>query len=379
MGRGLEALMYPRSVAFDNTVVQSHVVVARADILLDNNYVTSLQITDGNVTVQDDAIRRRCNFTMQDPTGDLVPDDFNDMLTPGRTEVKLYRGIQYYDGTQELLPLGVFGVSKFRLDDSGATMSIAVDAFDRARRVQRAVLALDYVIPGNTNYIVAVQNLIRYCYPQVRFAGSATTNLLTPSTPIVLQAGKDPWGEARRLLGNVGYEAYFDPDGYCTIQAVQTSLGPADWALLEGTNATLLSLTKTLSDEQFFNHAVVTGENTNNTSGPVRAEVMDQNPRSPTYVNGPMGNIVDYYTSSDVTSTQQALNVARARLNKSIGIPIIVETQDLVHPALDIDDTLQITRLRSKINDLYSVSKITIPMTFQRAMNVSTRQRVLGV
>ena len=371
--------MYPRSLNFDQQVVNSHTVVSRADILLDQNYVTTLDITDGTVTVQDDAVRRRCSFSLQDPEGDLVPNDFNDLLTPGRTEVKLYRGVKYADGSQEILPLGVFGISRFRLDDSGQSMSISCDGFDRARRVQRAVLAKDYPIYGGTNYMVAIQNLIRFCYPDVLFGATGATTLLTPSTPIVLQAGKDPWGEARRLLGNIGYETFFDPDGYCIIQPVQVNLGTADWSLIEGQSATLLSLTKSLSDEQFFNHVVVTGENTANTGGAYRGEAMDQNPASPTYINGPMGNVVDFYTSSSITSVQQATSVARARLNKSIGIPIIVETQDLVHPALDLDDTLQITRLRSKINDLYVVSKISIPLTFQRSMNVATRLRMLGV
>jgi hypothetical protein len=199
------------------------------------------------------------------------------------------------------------------------------------------------------------------------------------TTPlVVLQAGKDPWGEANRLLGNIGYDAYFDPDGYCIIAASGVVPNQPDWYLSEGVNATLLSLTKTLSDEQFFNHAVVTGESTSG-SVPFRGEASDTNQNSPTYVGGPMGDVVDFFTSSSVTSNAQAQSLAKSRLNASIGIPILVETQDLVHPGLDVDDAIQITRARSDISDIYVVSKIAMPLTFQRSMNVATRQRLLGV
>jgi len=238
------------------------------------------------------------------------------------------------------------------------------------------VLPDDYVIPAGQNYITAVQTLFRYRYPDIIFGAVASTAQTTPL--ITLQAGKDPWGEGTRLLGNIGYNAYFDPDGRCVIQPVQATTRPPDWFLTEGVNATLLSLTKTLSDEQFFNHSVVTGESTAN-STPFRGEAYDNNPQSPTYIGGPMGDVVDFYTSSTVTSAAQAASVARARLNQEIGIPILVETQDLVHPGLDVDDTLQITRARSSIADLYVVSKISIPLTFQRSMDVATKQRLLGV
>jgi hypothetical protein len=378
VGGGDQALVYSRSTSFDAEVTKSHVVVARADVLLDNNWVFTLDITDGNVTVSDEAIRRRCNFRLQDPTGSLVPADFGDLLTPGNSEVKLYRGVQYASGTQELMPLGVFGISRFRLDDSGATMSVQCDGFDRARRVQRSVLPKDYVITKQNNYVTAVQALLKQRYADILFGSVATTTLTTPSNAIVLEAGKDPWGEARRLLGNIGYETFFDADGFCVIQSVETPSQSADMLLTEGQNANILSLTKTLSDEQFFNHSVVVGENSSNTA-PARGEAYDNDPSSPTYIGGPMGDVVDFYTTSSVSTSSQAYSVARARLKKSSGIPIIVETQDLVNPALDIDDALQIIRLRSKISDIYTVSKISIPLTFQRSMNVATRLRVLSV
>jgi len=371
--------MYPHTAAFDTEITRSHQVATRCDVMQSNIVQTTLTLTDGTITVQDDPIHRRCNVRLQDATGALVPSDFRDLLTPGVGELKLWRGVAYADGTSELLPLGVFGISRYRLDDSGPTMSVQIDGFDRARRVQRAVLNQDYVINKNTNYVTAVQGLVSNRYPSVKWGDIAATTLLTPL--IVLQAGKDPWGEARRLLGNIGYEIFFDADGNCTIRVVDAPhQHPADWSLIEGANATLLSLTKTLSDEAFFNHAVVVGESTSTTQGPIpRWEVADTNPSSPTSTTGPMGDVVDYYTSSDITSNQQASQVAKARLNKSLGIPINVETQDLVHPGLDVDDLLQVTRVRSDINDIYVASKISIPMVHDRSMNVATRQRLLGV
>lgn len=371
--------MYNCSAAFNTAIVRSHTVATQVDVYMDGTLQgVAFDITDGNVTIQDDAIRRRCNIRMQDPVGALVPDDFTDIFTPGGAEFQLFRGILFPNGTKELIPLGVFGVSRYRLDDSGPTMSAQIDAFDRGRRVQRAALTQDYVIPKNTNYVTAIQQLVHSRYPSVLWGDVAPTTMITPL--IVLQTGKDPWGEARRLLGNIGYEIFFDPWGLCTIQPVDVSTGnEADWTLTEGDGGSLLSLTKTMQDDSFFNHVVVTGENSSNTTQPFRGEAMDSNPNSPTNINGRMGDVVDFFTSSDITSQAQAQSTASARLAKSLGIPINVETQDLVHPGLDIDDRLHITRERAKIDEVYIVSKLTIPMTYARAMNVATRQRLLNV
>lgn len=373
--------MYAHSTFFDAMMVKSHNVVTRVDVYLSGIYQTTLTVTDGNVTVQDQPIRRRCTITMQDPTGSLVPNDLGDLLAPGSTEIKLFRGVSYpvtLAGmtNPEYIPLGMFGISKYRLDDTGESMTVQLSGFDRARKVQRAKLANDYVIAKNTNYIDAIQALLLSRYPAIVFGTVVPTSMTTPI--IVLPAGKDPWGECRRLLGNIGYEIFFDPDGLCTIRPVQSLATIPNWNLIEGSSATLLAVTKQMDDENFFNHAVVTGESSQNTV-PARAEASDQNPASPTYTGGPMGDVVDFYTGSDIQTNAQAQSVANARLNKALGIPLSVDTVDIVHPALDIEDVVQITRAKSNINDLFVVDKLTIPMISTRAMNLSTRQRLVGV
>lgn len=373
--------MYVHSAAFDAAMTKSHRIATKAEVYLAGVYQTTLSLTDGNVTVQDQSIRRRCTVTMQDPTGALVPKTLADLLSPGGAEVKLYRGVSYPvtpANTQnpEYIPLGVFGISRYRLDDSGESMTVQLTGFDRSRRVQRARLPNDYVIATGTNYVTAIQALIAARYPAIQWSHVVPTTLVTPL--IILQAGKDPWGEARRLLGNIGYEIFFDPDGYGTIQPVQALAAAADWSLIEGSTATLLSLTKQMDDAAFFNHVVVTGESSQ-VAAPARAEAMDNNPSSPTYIGGTMGDVVDFYTASDVQTNSQAQSVANARLNKSLGIPLSVDTVGIVHPALDIEDVIQITRAKSKLNDLFVCDKLTIPMVSQRAMNLSTRQRLVGV
>jgi len=74
-----------------------------------------------------------------DSDGTLVPtNNRSAVLLPYNREVKIYRGVQYQDGTEELVPLGVFQLTTVEVSDSPQGVKIAVQGSDRSLRVAKA-------------------------------------------------------------------------------------------------------------------------------------------------------------------------------------------------------------------------------------------------
>lgn len=367
--------MYQRSDKFDVAVRQSHKMATRCDVLVDGALERTLTINEGNVTIDDVAIRRRATINLTDPTGDLMPQTAFDLMMPGRNEFQLFRGIDYNDGTEpELLSLGIFGISDLQIEDSGQGLTMIVDGFDRARRVARARMPDDYQIFAGTPYIGAIQNLLVERYPDVIFNSAAHENIMTPA--ILIEQGEDPWEHAQKMAASIGCDLYFNPGGICVCEPIVMDLedDPVDWVYAEGDEAMLLYLSKRITDEGVYSRVVVTGENTS-IAAPVRGEAVDNDPLSPTYHQGPFGEVTKFFSSSFITTPQQAEAAARRELAKSVGFFERIETISIVHPAHELGDVIRISRPESHIDNLFAIDKITIPLVHSRGMNISTRTR----
>ncbi len=104
--------MYPSSAAFKAAVLTDHVVVSKAEVWASDQKLREIDIADGTVTVDSSsAVRRTCEVVLvtNRESTNLVPDNDFDLLTPFGNELRLFRGVQYSDGTKEYVPLG-FGL-----------------------------------------------------------------------------------------------------------------------------------------------------------------------------------------------------------------------------------------------------------------------------
>ncbi len=368
--------MYPVSSAFVATLKQSHTMVTKCELWTGlGTYIMDLDIYGGQVNVQDSAIRRYTQMELGDPSGDLTPASATDLLAPYGNEFRVFRGLVLSTGTEELVPLGRFPVSSFVLYDSGGGFTIVLYGSDYARSVGRAKLPNDYQIAAGTNFGTAIQSLISYRRPSTVFNFES----IVATTPtMVISAGADPWEQAQKMAEACGCELFFDVLGVCTLKSVpDPDADDPIWTYDEGSEATILYLDKHMTNDDTFNHVVRTGEHTSN-SVPVRGEAVDDNPTSPTYYLGPYGDVVDYQSSQLITTSGQALAAAQADLNKSKGAVEDVSFNAIVNPAHDIDDVIAIKRAFSKIDNTYVIDRITVPLTPDASMSVSTRSRTVS-
>jgi hypothetical protein len=136
----------------------------------------------------------------------------------------------------------------------------------------------------------------------------------------------------------------------------------------------ILYANKRYTDEEVYNYIVVTGEGSQ--GPPVRGFARDENPYSPTYYLGEYGMHVLHIQSSMVTTAAQAGTMARAELNLRLGKAERIHFNSIVNPAHEHLDVIQIQRAKSKIDSIYMIDSMTIPLVPVRALDVMTRERI---
>jgi hypothetical protein len=364
--------MYPVSDAFKAALLTSERVVGQVTVA-----GVTLTVDPAGSSVTADrtaAVERTCTMVLMDPTDNLTPASASDLLHPlSGNEFTVSRGLEYADGTQETVPLGVFGINTSKIDDSTGDLVITLTGADRSYAMSCAKLANNYPI-GSANLATALQTLFTARVPATMF-NFAALPYLTPSGTVLI-AGDDPWAQAMALAKAAGCRLFYDESGVCTLIVFpdpQTSPVTFDYA--EGDRCTVTAGSRVLTRVGVFSHTVREGTGPS-TSAAVRGEWMDDNPVSPTYWQGPFGDVVDYQTSSLYTSNDQATAAAQADGLASLGnaeSAVIAAFPNPAHAPLDV---IQVVRGRMQANAYYVMDSLTIPMSYADDMQINSRMVV---
>lgn len=373
-------MAYTTTDRWDTAVTASHTMVVQVDVLNRNVPVLSLDtVTGGSIEVERTLIRRQASVTIIDPgDGSLIPNDPNDPLSVYGNEIRIWRGIRYPDGTEELVPIFTGPIAEVEED----WPTITVKAFDRADRVQRHRFEVPNVIGSGTNYIVAIQRILETADPGIEVNFPATS-LATPQ--LMFEEQGDPWEAAKKMAASMGYELIFDSMGVCTMHAEPGAVvtNPA-FIFAEGDNAdfpeyattaTLLGATRSRTNRGRFNKVIATGENTDN-SAVYRAAAWDADPTSPTYISGDYGVVPRWYASQFITSNAQAAGAARSVLRAELGQTDQVPFEVIPNPALDVGDPVRVIRARAGIDTVRTIDKLSIPLDAGSPMQLVTRSQV---
>lgn len=386
----------PPSEAFKAALRKSHTAISKVSLhrgtetLVDNLPVLSGEVTD-DASAQ---VRRRCGLQLPG-TSEIM-----DLLTasppsegglwPVGNELKLFGGIRYPATSvsvesEELIPMGVFRISKPNVSDSGSNLTVSIEGFDRSRAVSRAGFTQPYRIAAGTNYSTAIQDLIEYRAPWLLptdFVFMATS-FTTPG--LIFTEQDDPWVKAQEMASSFGAEVLFDGDGRCVLQPQpDPQFTPSSFDYIEGEQATLTSLGRDLDDQEAYNGVVILAESSD-LPYPLRAEAWDTNPASPTYfdpalpsasIYGPVPKIV---TSQYITTQSQANQAAAAEFARVNGVIEKIDFTAINNPSHFSGDVIQVTRARAHVNALYVLDSINIGLGANSSMSGTTRKRRTAV
>lgn len=367
--------------AFLREIRQSHEVVSYVDVTTHDNRTFRLTATDGSVNIDRTAdIRRRCTVSCVDPDGTITPVNAESILTPFGTELRLYRGVRYTSGVlagaEEVVPLGVFRLSKAQVKDSvGGSTDISLEAYDLSRTVRRDKFTDVYTVATGTNIITAIKAIIGRTFSDLQFDTFASTVVST--APLVFDADSDPWVAVTQLATSIGCEVWFTGTGVLRVAPpVDIDHLPAPvFTYVEGAGCTMLDLDVVFTDEPGFNGVVLTAQAAGSADPPIRSVVWDSEPSSPTYHLGPYGEVPMFVTNSTVTKQADADAAAAAALNQVLGFSSQLNLTAMVNPALDANDVIQVTRARSGVNAKYALDAVSIPLRANGTSALSLRQK----
>jgi hypothetical protein len=406
--RGVRRTCQVSVVAPDPTLVLDRQAATYANLA--NEYATyavlaasvtayaNLELTDASVTTEVDA--------------GIVPDSALSALAPFGNELRLWRGIRVerevgdnyadlsseYDDyadldasyatygelqqgittetVDELVPLGVFVITKVDVATAGDGTTVVVTGSDRSLRISRARWTEPYQVSGNT--ASAVQDVLEDRWDDVQVDFTATDKSVNKAR-FGLETDNDPWKDATKLATAAGMELFFDGDGIARMIPVRDyETATPDAIYQENEEAMILTLSRSLTNETTYNGVIAAGESSE-ASVTYRGEAWDEDIDSPTYRYGPFGEVPLFYASPLLTSDDMARQAAESILAKKKGTTEAVEWSQIVDPSLDVGDVVAVTNARSKVDRLMVLDRLIIPLAPAAAMTAVARTiRSLG-
>ena len=348
-------------------------IASRAEIWSGTVLLRNFDVDTGTETRdRSNLIRGICTITTTDEDGTLLP-----YLTPYGREMRLYYGVTYDDGTQEEILLGIFGIVDVEVDDSGGDLVITVDGSDRARAVQRDVFTDVFSITPDSNVADAIMNIISSrtlgFVPEFNFA---PITAVTPSAALVYAPGDDPMQSAADLADSAGCELFVDTDGIFTLLTIpDPTTAPIAWNYDEGNENLAVELDRTVSSATLPNIVIRDGSGTG-VAASVEGYAYDGDPASPTYINGPYGQVVDYQSSSLYTTQAQAQAAADAALALAKGSAEALTLTAIPKPDHDVDDVIEVTRVRAGVvsGTRYVIDALTLTLGSSGTLQLTGRR-----
>lgn len=365
--------MFPSSAKFKNALLQDHVAIAKAEVWNQSQKLIDLPISAGSVSCSvETAPRRTCNVSLVQPReNNLVPNTGFDYLTPFGNELRLYRGIQFVDGTQEYVPLGVFEITDVNIQDTNEGIRIEINGQDRSLIISRNKFIDPYTMVSGTlesSLTALLQN--RFADITTNFP---TTNVTINQVVLGTDNNKDPWKSAVEIAELVGFDLYFDVFGVATMRQFPTiDGGVVVGTYIENENTRITQLDRNISSRETYNGIIYVVQGSR-VQTPIQVQVWDEDTTSPTYRYGVFGSSPKWIESPLLQTEEEAIKAATALLNKYLGAQEILSFESIVDPTLEPNDVLYVKTVGSKVDRLVIIDTIEIPLGAEETMTVNAR------
>ena len=360
---------------WDKAVRGSHVATLRCELWNQTEKLKELYPNSGSITI--DArrdVRRSCSIELVDQDGTLTPTASNLELAPYGNELRIFRGIDYGDGTSDEVQLGVFAIVETNIiyGDSGTTINITAD--DRAKTIQQRPFTTPYGVGPSLNMVDSMINIVRDRFPGLANATTSTT-YVTPSGTRILGSGQNsnPWADVQDIAFAIGQEAYFDNLGQFATSPVP-SLDATNYvaAFTDESDGVTISIDRTFTLEGIHNGVLLTAEGTH-LPLPLTVEIWDDDATSPFNRTGPVGERGESISSSWILTQNQctaaALSEYQAVRGQAITITIVPD------PRIDVRDIIKITATDLGIDTTAIIDTIEIPFDISGSMTITARTK----
>lgn len=293
--------------------------------------------------------------------------------------LKAFSGILYWNGsswTTWETQVGEFMIDK--INESNFPYQIKASGRDYTKKCQLSKFVNATAFTKNTPIENAIKSMAQ---------NAGCTKFLIPVTGSSLgkdyyfERGVARWDAMKQIAEAFGYELFFDAQGYLVMREFLDPLqAPLSATLQTGPSVgNLASYDKSINDTRLYNHIVVTGESSDSTILPVMAEAKNTEPSSPTNIDS-IGDRVYQYTSSFITTTQQAQDVA----NKFLKIHALEEFDlnfnAIAMPWLEVGEIIEFIDPRPSAGQptRFLLSSINVPLDLGPMSGNAKRVSVVG-
>ena len=372
--------MYSTSAEFLLKIRQSHTAISKAEVWGEGTKLRDLDITSGSVRVDAKSSVRRTvsiNIVADREDNAIVPDDAFDDLAPFGNELRVYRGAVLDDGTEEYVPLGAFVMTDVVITDRLGGVDIVINGQDRSFKVSSNRWLNAYKVAAG-DLADALTALLQNRYADIRLSFPTSTGVTINELVLGTDTDNDPWKDAVQIAEDAGYDLFFNPDGACELvpfPSLDASVVVASYE--ENEDATITELDRTLSTLNTYNGVCFTGESSK--SDPIRVEVWDEDPLSPTYRYGKFGQRVLFFSSPVIITSTAAVKAATSVLNRYLGAQEEVNWKAIVNPAHDANDVIYVNNVGAKVKRIIIIDSLDIPLDPSGTMSAKARTvRVVG-
>lgn len=330
-----------------------------------------IPILSGDVKLDSTAdIRATLDLTTSDQDWQAALDD---ALTPYGNEIFVQRGVQYGDGSEELVSQGYYRI--YSVEQQNAPKgSLQIAAKDRMSGLIDAKPLAPMQFGDGTSVSAVFDFLVTEVYPDavIVYDFDAGSTLFTASHSLE----DDRYKFLKDIADSLGKVMYWDYAGRLRLETAPDPTDPV-FDVHHGEGGVVATVSRSLNRDQVYNAVVATGEPVGE-AAPVRGVALDLNPLSPTFWDGPFGKVPKFYSSTFLTTDQQCLDAATAMLARQLGVPYSLDFTAVPNPALEPLDPVSVSYTDRQLPEVHVIESLTIPLDPGAAMQATTRQQILG-
>ena len=298
-------------------------------------------------------------------------------------------------GANGWVPMGRYQIATAVVQDTGVDLTMTLNVYDRSWAIAQRQLLAAYSVPAAQGDLQSELQALML----TAWGGPVPwTYNITPNPGYTVPAGaynqgQDPWQAAQDFFSSAGYELYFDVNGNIVGKPIPNpATSSVVWNFVEGElgatgtlahplggtpYTTPVDVSMTLTRDGIPNNFVVGVSGPNNATVAtqlIQANAADTNPNSPTYINGPMGNVPNFIFDSLITTQAQAQAEANFDLAQSLAKSWVVAVDTPPNPLFDIDDVCTVSRARLGLsNQKFVVDTISTSVRYDSLTSVGGR------
>ena len=346
--------------------------VVEADVYYVGNFITTLPLSGGSITVDRTAhIRRTCTVTVASPS--FIPLFAASALAPYGTELRIKMGIKYPSGAVEMVQLGIFEIYSVSWTDGDGSIP-TITGYDYGKKIDDAQFAHAIDRSGRDAFSLLTE-LIQNIIPTDVLIDDDLLNYNLPGGSVF---DNSRWDCIQTICDPMGAEGFFDVFGNFIVQPVpsvssDTTDDDIAWTVDTGPTGVLVSASRTVTRDGVYNFVTALGSSTTDTGPPPIGYAADTDPTSPTYwgpassvpdgpfVNTPFGFVTLRYENSAMTTSAQCTAAAKAQLSQVLGVQRTLDFSSAPNPTLDGGDIVKVVFANGK-SEYHLLDQISIDL-----------------